>query len=141
MTDTLMNILQWLVPSGGLGAVMVWITSRKLRTIRVAKEEHDTYKLMYEDVSKTLLEIRTDYERLQKAINKLERAISKAHGCTYRDICPILRTELSDDSVTKRNRAVRKQPARQPLIRDPADKHSGSAGGESEPGDPKVQPS
>lgn len=141
MTETIASILQWLLPSGGMGAVMIWITSRKLRTIRVAKEEHDTYKQMYEDVSNTLLEFRSDYERLQKSINKLERAISKAHGCHYRDICPILRSELQHDKEAPRTKPRGKLKVGQPVIRDPTDNGAGSAGGESEPGDPKAQPS
>lgn len=140
MTETIASILQWLLPGGGMGAVMIWITSRKLRTIRVAKEEHDTYKQMYQDVSNTLLEFRTDYERLQKSINKLERAISKAHGCHYRDICPILRSELQNNEKPRGKPGGTNKQVRQPLIRDQGENFGSGTGGEGVPEDSDAKP-
>ena len=55
MTETISNLLQWLIPSGSLATVLVWLTSKTLRTLRETKEIHDTYKVMYEDVKVTLI--------------------------------------------------------------------------------------
>jgi hypothetical protein len=50
MTDVITNILQWLIPSGALGAVIAWAVSARVRRTRTDKEVYDTYKAMYEDV-------------------------------------------------------------------------------------------
>ena len=50
MTETIINLLQWLIPSGGFGAVIVWLTNKNLRNLRMTKEVHDTYKTMFIDV-------------------------------------------------------------------------------------------
>ena len=68
MTETLTDILQWLIPSGSLGAVVVWLTNKTLRNLRTAKEIHDTYKKMYEDVQVTLVEMQGDNKKLYRAI-------------------------------------------------------------------------
>ncbi len=46
MIDSLITLLQWLLPTGSVGAVIVWLTSKTLRQARTAKEVHDTYKAM-----------------------------------------------------------------------------------------------
>jgi hypothetical protein len=138
MTDTLTNILQWLIPSGGLGAVIAWIASRRVRNTKIVKEVHDTYKTMYEDVQHTLLENRNENEKLYKAVNKLERAVSRATMCRYWDSCPI-RAELPDGKgITHRKNG--KNPSGQPRIRNPADKNSSCAGGEGEPDGSDTEP-
>lgn len=57
MTDIIMNILQWAIPSGGIGAAIAWIANRKVKAAEQAKQVHDTYKSMYEDVSRELLNL------------------------------------------------------------------------------------
>ncbi|MDR1454107.1 MAG: hypothetical protein LBJ01_00490 [Tannerella sp.] len=83
--EWLQPVLEWLVPAGGLGSLAVWLTSRTLRTLRqlrTSKEIHDTYKLMYEDVSK-------EVRGLRQAVGRLERAISRASTCRYYGSCPV----------------------------------------------------
>lgn len=89
MTETITNILQWLIPSGGLGAVIVWLTNKTLRNARTSKEVHDTYKQMYHDVQLTLIEIQDDNKKLYKVISRLERAVSKVNTCRYYPHCPV----------------------------------------------------
>ena len=84
-----MTLLQWLIPSGALGTVVLWLTNRTIRQARVAKEVHDTYKVMYEDVQKTLLELQQEYDRLYKEFNLLKRILSKANACKHWDRCPL----------------------------------------------------
>lgn len=96
MTDTLINILQWLIPSGGLGAVIVWLTNKTLRNVRTAKEVHDTYKALYDDLRQTLIQLQDENKKLYKVVSRLERAVSKAPRCRYYDTCPI-RDELRDN--------------------------------------------
>ncbi|KAA6310559.1 hypothetical protein EZS27_038159, partial [termite gut metagenome] len=87
----MIDILQWLIPSGGLGAALIWITNRRLRNTRTEKEVHETYKILYEDISKTLIEIQNENKRLHSAVSSLEYAISKANTCSQYARCPIRR--------------------------------------------------
>lgn len=89
MTETLMNILQWLIPSGALGSVFVYLTNKTLRNLRTAKEFHDTYKDMYDDLRNTMLEIQGDNRKLQRAVSRLERAVSKVNTCRHYPNCPV----------------------------------------------------
>lgn len=138
MTEHLTTILQWLIPSGGLGAVIAWMTSRIIRQTRLVKEVHDTYKVMYDDVSKTLLEVRDENEKLYKVVGKLERAISRATMCRYWHECPI-RAELSDSKGIIRGKIRGKSPG-QPHIRSPSVDNNGSATRESDNTDPDKEP-
>ena len=58
-----------------MGAVIVWLTSKTLRQARTAKEVHDTYKAMYEDVQGTLINLQHDNSQLHDAILRLEATI------------------------------------------------------------------
>lgn len=118
MTETLTTILQWLIPSGGLGAVLVWITNRTLRNTRTAKEVHDTYKAMYEDMQKTLIELRNDNEKLYKVVTRLEHTITHAYACRYWDHCPI-RAELPDTKGHVPEYRRKDSFSGQPRIRNP----------------------
>jgi len=123
MTETLLNILQWAVPSGGIGAAVAWIVNRGAHQARQARDVHDTYKTMYQDISRLLIETRKKYDQLQetlsevkeenaslrRSVNRLERCISKAKACRYYDDCPI-RDEL-------RNEKASAQQERQPQER------------------------
>lgn len=84
-----MNILQWLIPSGALGTVIVWLTNKTIRNLRTVKEIHDTYKVMYEDLRNTMLEIQGDNKKLQRAVSRLERAVSKVNTCRHYPNCPV----------------------------------------------------
>jgi len=90
MNDTLLSLLQWLIPSGGLGAVVLWLTNKTLRQVRTAKEMHDTYKVMYEDTKQTLVDIQYEKKELHKVISRLERAINRCFSCRYYDSCPAI---------------------------------------------------
>lgn len=121
MTESMITLLQWLIPSGGIGAVIVWLTNKTLRNLRTAKEVHDTYKAMYEDVNSTLVDIRKENqnlyqitciqreenEKLYKAIASLERALSRAASCRHWDSCPI-RPELRKQEGGGANLALAK---------------------------------
>ena len=93
MFDSLLNVLQWLLPTGSVGAVVVWLTSKTLRQAHTAKQVHDTYKAMYEDVRGTLILLQDDNTQLHEAILRLEATIRRATECRYYDTCP-LRNEL-----------------------------------------------
>lgn len=116
MTDIL-SILQWLVPAGGLGSLFVWLVNRTLRNTRTAKEVHDTYKAMYEDVRGTLIEFQNRYENLYKAFVRLEHVISRAGTCRHWTSCP-MRPWLRYQREDYHDRENRKPPG-QPTIRGP----------------------
>lgn len=103
MADFLLQFIQWAIPSGGIGAAIVWFANRKANNAKNAKVVHDTYKGMYEDISKVLLETQQKYEDITKvvegltaenhrtrlSINRLSRAIEAIKLCPHRNSCPV----------------------------------------------------
>lgn len=107
MTDIILNILQWAIPSGGIGAAIAWIANRKVKETEQAKRIHDTFKEMYGDVSKELLakqkelndaaednakaieELNKENARTRYALNRLTRAIEAIQLCPHRASCPV----------------------------------------------------
>ena len=103
----IMNILQWAIPSGGIGAAIAWIANRKVKEAEQAKQIHDTFKEMYGDVSKELLakqkelndaaednakaieELNRENTRTRRALNRLTRAIEAIQLCPHRASCPV----------------------------------------------------
>lgn len=129
MTDIILNILQWAIPSGGIGAAIAWIANRKVKEAEQAKRIHDTFKEMYGDVSKELLakqkelndaaednakaieELNKENARTRYALNKLTRAIEAIQLCPHRASCPVS-SELQnqeDDGDTDAADATGKQ--------------------------------
>ena len=103
MADIILQFLTWAIPSGGIGAAIVWFLNRKAHKAEIAKTVHDTYKKMYEDVSQLLIETREKYEetyekieelsqenaRTRTALNRLSRAVEAIQLCPYRSECPV----------------------------------------------------
>ena len=110
MGDTIFQILQWAIPSGGIGAAIAWIANRRLRTVEEKKKIEDTYKQMYDMVSRELISLqqqnetnydkienlRTDGDKMRRALNRLSRAIEAIQICPHRTTCPVS-VELSLD--------------------------------------------
>jgi len=126
----ILSTLQWLIPSGGLGAVIAWIFSKTLRNLRQTKEVHDTYKTLYEDISKTLTDVQDELDKLHKELGRFRRAVSKIYGCRYYPDCPV-QYELQDSETGSNGKKVGKSK-RQPRIRNPAYENNPGAGSESE---------
>ena len=121
MADTIMmQILQWAIPSGGIGAAIAWVANRKVKEAETAKSVHDTYKVMYEDVSTLLVETQKKYEETTKiteklvaennltrrAVNRLSRAIEAIQLCPHRAACPVsseLQLDETDGEVGKQS--------------------------------------
>lgn len=101
--DVLIQMLQWAIPSGGLGAAIAWAANRKANAARTAKSVHDTYKTMYEDISALLEEtqkkyaestrlteeLTTESQKTRRALNRLSRAIEAIQLCPHRASCPV----------------------------------------------------
>ncbi len=99
----IMQIIQWAIPSGGVGAAIAWLANRKVKSAKNAKEVHDTYKAMYEDISrlleetqeryedttKQIVELREENTRTRYAVNRLSRAIEAIQLCPHRSACPV----------------------------------------------------
>lgn len=96
--ETLLTLLQWLIPSGGIGALLVWLTSRTLRQTRESKEVHDTYKAMYEDVQATLHTLQDENNKMQLSVASLRRLVLRSTTCRYFVHCP-LRSELQTSGI------------------------------------------
>ena len=112
--DTLLQILQWAIPSGGLGAAVGWWAKIKTVNAKAAKSVHDTYKTMYEDISKLLEETQEKYEKTNKlterlaqenqltrrALNRLSQAIEAIQRCPHSASCPVSdELSLTSDSL------------------------------------------
>lgn len=130
MADTILQILQWAIPSGSIGAAIAWATNRRLRTVEEKKKVEDTYKQMYDMVSAELVSVRqqnqANYEKIEelqsengktrRALLRLSRAIEAIQLCPHRAACPVS-SELSldedaDEGKTRRaksNRASRQR--------------------------------
>lgn len=108
---TILAILQWAIPSGGIGAAIAWLANRKSRKSReaqAAKDVHDTFKAMYDDVSSLLEKTQKKYEEIQaqlekistencnlkRVVNGLKKAIQAIQTCPHNMQCPV-RDELS----------------------------------------------
>ncbi|WP_081657699.1 hypothetical protein [Prevotella sp. AGR2160] len=129
--DTILQILQWAIPSGGIGAAIAWVANRKANDAKQAKSVHDTYKVMYEDISRLLVETQTKYDESTKlteklvsennltrrALNRLSRAIEAIQLCPHAGNCPVS-SELSlsedgDDGKPVSERKERRQHRRE----------------------------
>jgi hypothetical protein len=110
MSGTLIDIAQWLIPSGGLGAALAWFFSKTLRQIRTTREVHDTYKQLYENIQETLVDLQDENKKLYRAVSKLERAISKASSCRYYADCPIGRELLREREADTKPSRRKRQP-------------------------------
>lgn len=147
MTDIIMNVLQWAIPSGGIGAAIAWIANRKVKEAEQAKQIHDTFKEMYGDVSKELLakqkelndaaeenaraieELNRENARTRYALNRLSRAIESIQLCPHRATCPVsgeLQNGEEDDGGDppdggdrQRKRTHRKPRQQQPERKQP----------------------
>lgn len=109
MTADILQILQWAIPSGGIGAAIAWVVHRSAANAKDAKVVHDTYKQMYEDISAELEKMRNRAESLESKINKLtnendelRRAVNRLRNtlveikrCPHYATCPV-RNELQD---------------------------------------------
>ena len=85
----IIDILKWLLPTGGFGSVVLWLFNRTNRELKLIKESHDVYKVMYEDIKQTLEDEIEEKRQLRKALGRFERAISKVFKCKYYPNCPV----------------------------------------------------
>ena len=114
--ETILQILQWIIPSGGLGVVGGWFLNRRVSQARSKKDIHDTFKQMYEDVSVLLLamqkkneelneqinELKEENVRTRRTTNRLTRAIEAIPLCDYHSQCPVLsELRLDEDGGTR----------------------------------------
>lgn len=139
-----LTMLQWAIPSGGVGAAIAWLANRKARQADNAKHVHDAYKSMYEDVSrlarelqeqndetkKKLDELMCEHQRTRRALNRLSRAIEAIQTCPHSAVCPVsseLRLTQDDGegvSVGDKQRGRRPDKA---VRRKSDERHDGSA--------------
>lgn len=108
MTDIL-QILQWAIPSGGIGAAIAWIVHRSAASAKDAKVVHDTYKQMYMDISAELEKMRgraesletkinkltNENDELRRAVNRLRNTLVEIKRCPHYNTCPV-RNELQN---------------------------------------------
>lgn len=123
-TDLIMQILQWLVPSGIAGSLWAWLENNK---VIAAKERNDAYKEMYDNLSGTLIDLQNENIKLYKAVRELNRTIQRASTCKHYADCPI-RSELQKSGTIDPERPQRRQPAKQKRVRSPSGARSAQRG-------------
>ena len=125
--ETIMQILQWLVPSGIAGYLWAWLRHRENSKVIAAKERNDAYKEMYDNLSGTLIELQNENIKLNKAVRELNRTIRKASTCRHYNDCPI-RIELQKSGGIDADQPSYRQPARQKRVRSPSAARSSQCG-------------
>lgn len=118
-SDLIMQILQWLVPSGIAGSLWAWLRHRENNKVIAAKERNDAYKEMYDNLSGTLIDLQNENIKLYKAVRELNRTIQRASTCKHYADCPI-RSELQKSGTIDTERHQHGQPAKQKRVRSPA---------------------
>ena len=125
--DTILQILQWAIPSGGIGAAIAWIVNHRVKTVENKKKVEDTYKQMYDMVSAELVELqkkstdnyakmeelRLENDKTRRALNRLSRAIEAIQLCPHRGECPVSR-ELQNETTSSGKRRAGKRLAIHP---------------------------
>ena len=109
-SDLIMQILQWLVPSGIAGSLWAWLRHRENNKVLAAKERNDAYKEMYDNLSGTLIDLQNENIKLYKAVRELNRTIQRASTCRHYADCPI-RGELQKSGAIGAERAQPKKTA------------------------------
>ncbi|WP_368124833.1 hypothetical protein [Bacteroides cellulosilyticus] len=117
-SDLIMQILQWLVPSGIAGSLWAWLRHRENNKVIAAKERNDAYKEMYDNLSGTLIDLQNENIKLYKAVRELNRTIQRASTCKHYADCPI-RSELQKSGTIDTDRQRHRQPAKQKRVRAP----------------------
>lgn len=115
-TELITQILQWLLPSGFVGSLWVWLRHKENRKVIAAKERSDAYKEMYDNLSGTLIDLQNENLKLYKAVRELNRTIQKASTCKHYADCPI-RDELQKSGTIDTNRQQCRQPKQRKTIR------------------------
>jgi hypothetical protein len=133
-----MNILQWLIPSGGLGAIMAWIVSKRVRQTKEQKEVTDVYREMYESKSQTVRELNEEVNFLYRELGNTRRAVAKIYTCPHYDNCPV-RDGLPFDKAGKPKRC-RKSNRHNAGCGGEVDEAASCSGGESEPDGSGTEP-
>lgn len=117
-SDLIMQILQWLVPSGIAGSLWAWLRHRENNKVIAAKERNDAYKEMYDNLSGTLIDLQNENIKLYKAVRELNRTIQRASTCKHYADCPI-RSELQKSGTIDTDRQRHRQTAKQKRVRAP----------------------
>lgn len=104
MSDTLLNLLTYALPSGFVVQLLNWLLNRRTRKMQSMVDIDALYieniGKLREELIKTQDENRkvySDIARLERAVSKLERTIGKVAACPHFDDCPI-RGELPEQA-------------------------------------------
>ncbi|MGL5894834.1 MAG: hypothetical protein ACRCZM_09525 [Bacteroidales bacterium] len=89
--DNVWTLLMFALPSGFIGSIIGWLTSRRSRVAQTNKEEHDIYKQMYNDVKESVRQQKKEYEEIYARLAQLERAVRSIQGCEHYHACPVKR--------------------------------------------------
>lgn len=102
--ERLLDLLMTVLPSGGLGVLLGWLVSAKLRKARTEEEISNIYKNLYESLKETVTDQNEEITTLQETTLDLQnkhlrlmQMVNQARICRYwGNHCPI-RRQLQDE--------------------------------------------
>lgn len=76
LPESFITLLQWLLPTGGIGTLLGWLVSSRLRRMREEKEEHESYRLMYHEAMDDFNQLRNEKRQLEREIAELKEDVA-----------------------------------------------------------------
>lgn len=76
LPESFITLLQWLLPTGGIGTLLGWLVSSRLRRMREEKEEHESYRLMYHEAMDDFNQLRNEKRKLEREIAELKEDVA-----------------------------------------------------------------
>lgn len=149
MEEISIRIIDWLL-GGGVGGVLLWFISGKVRRAEIKQREQSAYEQMRQELQAALRGLHEECSRLyqevnvlnqevinlnnkngklQHTIDKLTEAVELANDCGHRNVCPIVQrvSQLGRDRNATRGRD-RHDRARRPPSADIARQPGTDAG-------------
>lgn len=85
-----LDLLQYVLPSGALGAALQWLLSSRLRRASLRSKEDSIYRQMYQDLRSDIVKLQKDFTILTYEHNDFKRQLYKASSCPHFDsVCPL----------------------------------------------------
>lgn len=76
LPESIFTLLQWLLPTGGIGTLLGWLISYRMRRTREEKEEHESYRLMYHEAMADFNKLRNEKRQLEREIAELKEDVA-----------------------------------------------------------------
>lgn len=108
----ILDLIQFLLPSGCIGGVVGWLASARIRRARTTTEESHLYQDLVQDMRADIVDLQKNYTKLTFDFYDLKRNLYAATQCTYYGAdCPLHGFVQNDKGTTEGSPEQRhKQP-------------------------------